>query len=95
VQEDYGEDEGDEGDRHGVELALLGFNCQAPNRPLITYDQPMVLQGNIEIGRYWFGMLPLYAGHLLKVGDYKESRTSFTWRRVSFSRQKGIKEEEL
>jgi hypothetical protein len=27
VQEDYGEDEGDEGDRHRVELALLGFNC--------------------------------------------------------------------
>jgi hypothetical protein len=25
-QEDIGEDEGDEGDRHGVELALLGFN---------------------------------------------------------------------
>jgi hypothetical protein len=22
------------GDRHGVELALLGFNCQAANRPL-------------------------------------------------------------
>jgi hypothetical protein len=54
VQEDYGEDEGDEGDRHRVELALLGFNCQAANRPLIPYDQPMVLRGNIGIGRYWF-----------------------------------------
>jgi hypothetical protein len=51
VQEDYGEDEGDEGDRHGVELALLGFNCQAANRPLIPYDQPMVLRGNNGIGR--------------------------------------------
>jgi hypothetical protein len=24
-------------------LALLGFNCQAVNRPLIPYDQLMVL----------------------------------------------------
>jgi hypothetical protein len=32
-QEDFGENEGNEGDRHGVELALLGFNCQAANRP--------------------------------------------------------------
>jgi hypothetical protein len=78
VQEDYGEDEGDEGDRHGVELALLGFNCQAANRPLIPYDQPMVLRGNIGIGRYWFGVLPLYVDHLLKAGDYKESRISST-----------------
>jgi hypothetical protein len=79
VQEDYGEDEGDEGDRHGVELALLDFNFQATNGPLIPYDQPMVLRGNIGIGRYWFGVLPLYVGHLLKAGDYKESRTSFMW----------------
>jgi hypothetical protein len=27
VQKDYGEDGRDEGDRHGVELALLGLNC--------------------------------------------------------------------
>jgi hypothetical protein len=33
VQEDIGEDEGDEGDRHGVELALLGFNCQVAIDP--------------------------------------------------------------
>jgi hypothetical protein len=54
-QEDIGEDEGDEGDQNGVELALLGFDCQAANRPLIPYDQPMVLRGNIGIGRHWFG----------------------------------------
>jgi hypothetical protein len=60
-------------------LAVLGFDCQVANRPLIPYDQPMVLRGNIGIGRYWFGVLPLYVGHLLKAGDYKESRTSFTW----------------
>jgi hypothetical protein len=79
VQEDYGEDEGDEGDRHGVELALLGFNFQTANSPLIPYGQPMVLRGNIGIRRYWFGVLPLYVGNLLKAGDYEESQTSFTW----------------
>jgi hypothetical protein len=75
---DYVEDEEDEGDRHGVELALLGINCQAANRPLIPYDQPIVLRGNIGIGRYWFGVLPLYVGHLLEVGNYKKSRISST-----------------
>jgi hypothetical protein len=84
VQEDYGEDDGDEGDQHGVELALLGFNCQETNRPLIPYDQLMVLRGNIGIGRYWFGVLPLYVGHLLRAGDYKKSRTSFSWDPLSF-----------
>jgi hypothetical protein len=43
VQEGIGEDEGDEGDEHGVELDLLGFNSQAANRPLLPYDQPLVL----------------------------------------------------
>jgi hypothetical protein len=71
VQKGIGEDEGDEGDRNGVELALLGFNCQAANRPLIPYDQPLVLRGNIGSGRYWFGVLPLYVGHLPTVGDHK------------------------
>jgi hypothetical protein len=64
---------GDEGDRHGVELALLGFNCQAANRPVIPYDQQMVLRGKIVIERYWFGVLPLYVGHLLKAGNSKKS----------------------
>jgi hypothetical protein len=53
-------------------LALLGFNCQAANRPLIPHDQLMVLRGNIGIGRYWFGVLPLYVGHLHKAGDHKK-----------------------
>jgi hypothetical protein len=73
----YGEDDGDEGDRHGVELALLSINCQVANIPLIHYDQPMVLRGNIEIGRYWFGVLPLCVGHLLEAGNYKNCQTSF------------------
>jgi hypothetical protein len=29
--------------------------------------------------RYWFGVLSLYVGHLLKTGDHKKPRTSFTW----------------
>jgi hypothetical protein len=59
-------------------LALLGFNCQAYNRLLLPHDQPMVLWGNIGIGRYWFGMLPLHVGHLLEAGNFKKSRTSCT-----------------
>jgi hypothetical protein len=65
-------------------LALLSIKCQAANRPLIPYDQPMVLRGNIGIGRYWFRVLPLYVGHLLKAGDYKESRTSLMWDSLGF-----------
>jgi hypothetical protein len=33
VQKDFGENERNQGNRHGVELALLGFDCQAANRP--------------------------------------------------------------
>jgi hypothetical protein len=32
VQEDFGENESDQDNRHEGELALLGFNCQAANR---------------------------------------------------------------
>jgi hypothetical protein len=33
VQKDFGENERNKGNRHGVELALLGFDSQAANRP--------------------------------------------------------------
>jgi hypothetical protein len=33
VQKDFGENERDKYNQHGVELALLGFDCQAVNRP--------------------------------------------------------------
>jgi hypothetical protein len=33
VQKDFGENERDQDNRHGVELALLGFDCQVANRP--------------------------------------------------------------
>jgi hypothetical protein len=35
----------------------------------------MVLRGNITLKRYWFAVLPLHVGHLLKVGNFKKSRT--------------------
>jgi hypothetical protein len=43
VQKDFGENERKKGNRHGVELSLLGFDCQVANRPHSTYDQPVVL----------------------------------------------------
>jgi hypothetical protein len=43
VRKDFWENEGNKVDRHGVELALLGFNFQAANRPLLPHDQLMVL----------------------------------------------------
>jgi hypothetical protein len=33
VQEDFGENERDQDNGHGGEMALRGFNCQAANRP--------------------------------------------------------------
>jgi hypothetical protein len=33
VQEDFGENERDQDNQHGVELALLGFDFQAANHP--------------------------------------------------------------
>jgi hypothetical protein len=35
--------ERNKGNRHGVELALLGFDCQAANRPLSPHDQLVML----------------------------------------------------
>jgi hypothetical protein len=56
AQEDFGENERDKDNQHGVELALLGFDCQAANRP----HSP------------WFEVLPLHVGYLFKIGYYKE-----------------------
>jgi hypothetical protein len=36
----------------------------------------MVLRRNIGIRRYWFGVIPLYVGHLLVAANYKKSRIS-------------------
>jgi hypothetical protein len=53
--------------------------AKQPIDPLIPYDQPLVLRGNIGSGRYWFGVLPLYVGHLPTAGDHKKPRASFAW----------------
>jgi hypothetical protein len=43
VQVDFGENERDKDNRHGGELALLGFDRQAANRLLSPHDQLVVL----------------------------------------------------
>jgi hypothetical protein len=43
VQKDFGENERNKGNRHGVELALLGFDYQATNGPLSPHDESVVL----------------------------------------------------
>jgi hypothetical protein len=43
AQEDFGENEREKYNQHGVELALLSFDCQAANRPYSPYDQLVVL----------------------------------------------------
>jgi hypothetical protein len=43
VQKDFGENERKKGNRHRVELDLLGFDCQVANKPLSPHDQPVVL----------------------------------------------------
>jgi hypothetical protein len=78
VQEDFWENKRDKDDQHGVELALLGFDFQVANKPLLPHDQPVVLLSNIEFGRYWFGALPLHIGYLFKTGYYKEPESSPT-----------------
>jgi hypothetical protein len=39
----FGENERDKDNQHGVELDLLGFDCQAANRPHSPHDQLVVL----------------------------------------------------
>jgi hypothetical protein len=65
---DFGENERDKDNQHEVELALLGFVCQAANWPHAPYDQPVVLWSNIGFGRYWFRVLPLHVGYLFETG---------------------------
>jgi hypothetical protein len=52
----------DKDNQHRVELALLGFDCQAVDRP----HSP------------WFGVLPLHVGYLFETGYYKEPEASPT-----------------
>jgi hypothetical protein len=89
VQKDFGENERDKDNKHRVELALLGFDCQVANRPLLPRDQPVVLCCNIEFGRYWFGVLPLHVGYLFKTGYYKEPEASSTRTSLIFKDERG------
>jgi hypothetical protein len=76
VQKDFGENERNKDNQHGVELALLGFARQP-----IDPTQLMINRwccGNIEFGRYWFRVLPLHVGYLFKTGYYKEPEASPT-----------------
>jgi hypothetical protein len=42
-QVDFVENERDQDNRHGGELALLDFDCWAAIRPRSSYDQPVLL----------------------------------------------------
>jgi hypothetical protein len=90
VQKDFGENERDQYNRHGGELALLGFDCQAANWSHSPYDQLVVLWSNIMFGKYWFGVLTLHIGYLFETGYYKEPEASPTrdfpkiWRKASW-----------
>jgi hypothetical protein len=53
----FGENERDKDNQHRVQLALLGFDCQAANRPHSPHDQLVVCEatsgsGNIRSGCY-------------------------------------------
>jgi hypothetical protein len=71
----FGENERDKDNQHGVELALLGFDCLVANRPHSTYDQPVVFRVREILVR----VLPLHVGYLFKTGYYKEPRASPSW----------------
>jgi hypothetical protein len=63
VQKDFGENERDKDKQHGVELALLGFDCQEANQT----HTPMINQWSCEQHRIReIGLLPL---HVCKESD--------------------------
>jgi hypothetical protein len=64
VQEDVGENERDQDNRHGGELALLSFDCQVANRPHSTHDLPGCCEderGGFKVAKV---NLPLSEGRL-------------------------------
>jgi hypothetical protein len=59
----FGENERDKNNQHGVELALLGFDCQEANQP----HSPMINRWCCEQHRFReIGLLPLHVGYLFK-----------------------------
>jgi hypothetical protein len=76
VKKDFGENQRNKDNQRGVELALLGFARQP-----IDPTQLMINRwccGNIEFGRYWFGVLPLHVDYLFKTGYCKEPESSLS-----------------
>jgi hypothetical protein len=45
--------------------------------------------GNIEFGRYWFGVLPLYVGYLFETGYCKEPESSPIRTSLRFEDERG------
>jgi hypothetical protein len=69
VQVDFWENKRDKDNQHGVELALLGFDCQVANKP----HSPMINRWCCEQHRIQeIGLLPLHVDYLFKTGYYKE-----------------------
>jgi hypothetical protein len=63
VQVDFWENERDKDNQHGVELALLGFDCQEANQP----HSPMINRWCCEQHQIReIGLLPLHVGYLFK-----------------------------
>jgi hypothetical protein len=72
----FGENERDKDNKHGVELALLSFDCQEANQP----HSPMINRWCCEQHRIReIGLLPLHVDYLFKTGYYKEPESSHTW----------------
>jgi hypothetical protein len=75
VQKDFGENKRDKDNQHGVELALLDFDCQEANQP----HSPMINRWCCEQHRIReIGLLPLHVGYLFKTGYYKEPESSLS-----------------
>jgi hypothetical protein len=72
--------------KHGVELVLLGFARQPIDPTKLMINRWCC--GNIEFGRYWFGVLPLHVGYLFKTGYYKEPEASTTRTSLRFEERK-------
>jgi hypothetical protein len=64
VQKDFGENERDKDNQHGVELALLGFAGQPINPTHLMINRWCCEQHRIREIR----LLPLHVGYLFKTG---------------------------
>jgi hypothetical protein len=86
VQVDFWENERDKDNQHGVGLALLGFARQPIDPTHLMINRWCC--GNIEFGRYWFGVLPRHVGYPFKTGYYKEPEAFPTRTSLRFEERK-------